>query len=282
MSKIKTVIIPVAGKGTRFLPVTKTLPKTMFPVVNKPVIHHLIEEAINASIENILIVISEEQEIIKDYFDLNSKYYNSLNKEYNELETLNNLIKNINIKFIIQDKPKGLADAIIRCKEYIKEDPFSVILGDDLVISNESNYGIYDLINSYNKYKASYIGIKEVKLKDTYNYGIIKFKSGSNEIDYMVEKPKSNPPSNFAAVGRYVFTNAIFKYLESLKENENGEILLTDAINMLIEESNVYGINFRGERFDIGDHTGYVLANIKYLINNDEAKKNVLDYIKCL
>ena len=277
MSKIKTVIIPVAGKGTRFLPVTKTLPKTMFPVVNKPVIHHLIEEAKNASIENILIVISEEQEIIKDYFDLNSKYYNSLNKEYNELETLNNLIKNINIKFIIQDKPNGLGDAIIRCKEYIKEDAFSVILGDDLVISNESNYGIYDLINSYNKNKASYIGIKEVKLKDTYKYGIIKFKSGSNEIDYMVEKPKINPPSNFAAVGRYVFTDAIFKYLELLKENENGEILLTDAINMLIEESNVYGINFRGERFDIGDHTGYVLANIKYLINNDEAKKNVLD-----
>ena len=280
MNKIKTVIIPVAGKGTRFLPITKSIPKTMFPVVNKPVIQHLIEEALRANISNIIIVISKEQEMIKDYFDINSMYYKTLNKRTEEILELDKLVKTVNIKFIIQDNPRGLGDAIIKCKDYIIGDAFALMLGDDLVLSDELEYGISDLVKKYEMEEASYIGIKEVPLDKTYKYGIIKLMDNTNRIEYMVEKPKTNPPSRFAAVGRYIFKTNIFSYLEKINDDTKEEIMLTDAINILINEDKVYACLFKGERFDIGDHLGYILANIKYGFNDENIKKSVLEYIK--
>ena len=276
MNNINSVIIPIAGKGTRFLPVTKTITKTMFPIINKPVLHYLLEEALNAGLTNIYIVINEEQEIIKNYLDTNSKYYEDLIKEYDELNNLHDILSKVKITYVIQDKPRGLGDAIYRCKDYIKGS-FAVMLGDDLVISNSNKYGIYDLIDEYKKSPNNYLGVKQVEEKDTYKYGIVKLK-GDLVID-MVEKPKTNPPSNYAAVGRYVFKNTIFDYLSTIKDDGVTEIQLTDAIIKAVNNEEVRAVNFSGTRFDIGDHAGYVLANIYASLHDENIKEKVIEYI---
>lgn len=276
MNSINSVIIPIAGKGTRFLPVTKTITKTMFPIINKPVLHYLLEEALNAGLTNIYIVINEEQEIIKNYLDTNSRYYEDLIKEYDELNNLHDILNKVKITYIIQDKPRGLGDAIYRCKDYIKGS-FAVMLGDDLVLSNKDKYGIYDLVDKYKESPNNYLGVKEVEEKETSKYGIVKL-NGDVVVD-MVEKPKTNPPSNYAAVGRYVFKNTIFDYLSTIKDDGINEIQLTDAIVKAMNEEEVRIVNFSGTRFDIGDHAGYVLANIYVSLQDKNTKEKVIKYI---
>lgn len=279
MTRLSTVIIPIAGKGTRFLPVTKTLNKTMFPIVNKPVLQYLLEESINAGFNNIILVISEEQLEIKEYLNLESHYYKNLNKSYEELEKLNELIRKIKITYVIQSKPLGLGDAIKKCEKYISDEAFGVILGDDLVLSNDQEYGMCNLIKEYEKNKISYIGIKKVPLEETNKYGIVKL-DNKNKILDIIEKPKDNPPSNLAVVGRYILKRSIFKYLNTIKPKQGNELQLTDALKITIANEEVYGVDFNGIRFDIGDHAGYVNANIYASINKDEIKDKVLDFIK--
>lgn len=279
MNNLSTVIIPVAGKGTRFLPVTKTLNKTMFPVINKPVLQYLLEEAVTAGFKNVILVINEDQLIIKDYFNLESKYYYNLNKSYEGLEELNTLLNKINIIYVIQSEPLGLGDAIKICEKYILDEAFGVILGDDLVLSNNEHYGIYNLIEKYQKNKSNYVGIKEVPQKETNKYGIVEY-DNKNKIINIVEKPKDNPPSNMAAVGRYVLKKSIFKYLKEIKPENGKELQLTDAIMISAIKEEVYGVDFNGVRFDIGDYAGYVNANIYASINKDESKDKVIEFIK--
>lgn len=280
MNNINTVIIPVAGKGTRFLPVTKSVTKTMFPIINKPVLHYLIEEAIKAGINRFIIVINEEQEMIKDYLSLNSDYYNNLHKEYLELNELNDLLKNIEIEYVVQKVPLGLGHAILSCKDLVKDEAFGVMLGDDLVLSNDNFYGISDLIKEYQKHPSHYLGVQEVELENTKKYGIVK--TINKKVINIVEKPQSNPPSNQAVVGRYIFKPSIFKYLETLSTDGIKEIQLTDAIYKALKEESVKAIKFNGIRFDIGDHSGYIEAIVYAAILDKTTKTNVLNYLNNL
>ncbi|MBR2891284.1 MAG: UTP--glucose-1-phosphate uridylyltransferase [Bacilli bacterium] len=277
MNKVNTVIIPVAGKGTRFLPVTKSVTKTMFPIINKPVLHYLIEEGIKAGIKRFIIVINDEQDMIKDYLDLNSDYYNNLHKEYLELNQLDDIIRQIEINFVHQEKPLGLGHAILCCKELIKNEPFGVMLGDDLVLSDQTKYGISDLIKEYNKNAVNYLGVQEVEIENTKKYGIVK--THNKKVVGIVEKPQSNPPSNLAVVGRYVFNPSIFDYLETLTTDGVKEIQLTDAIELALSKEVVNAIQFSGIRFDIGDHSGYIEAVIYAALLDKTTKQNVLKYI---
>lgn len=274
---IKKAVIPVAGKGTRFLPVTKSICKTMFPIINKPTIQYLVEECINAGIEEIYIVINEHQKDIIDYFNLNSNYYKDLKKELIDLEKLNNIIDKVKITFITQSSPKGLGDAILCCEKYLKTEDFAVLLGDDLVLKNSDVYGIGDLIKEYDNYPAYYIGVKEVPLEDCYKYGIVKINEKMKVID-MVEKPLSNPPSNYAGVGRYILKSNVFNYLKSIKTDN--EIMLTDAFIKACQIEDVIAYEFKGTRFDIGDHAGYVKATIAFALEDKTINKEIYEYIR--
>ncbi len=282
-NNIKKAIIPVAGKGTRFLPVTKSICKTMFPIINKPTIQYLIEECNFVGIEEIYIVINECQKDIIDYFDINSKYYEDLDNIPTTLKSLNDIIHKVKITFVIQEHPRGLGDAILCCEKYINNEDFCVLLGDDIVLkSGNTSYGIGDLLNQYHIYPAYYIGVKQVDFKDCYKYGIVKVEENSSNMKVidMVEKPKDNPPSNFAGVGRYILKNNVFKYLKEINIDCNHELMLTDAFIKACKMESVFAYEFNGERFDIGDHAGYVMATIAYALNDDEIKNKIYEYIK--
>ena len=279
---IKKAIIPVAGKGTRFLPVTKSVYKTMFPIINKPTIQYLVEECIEARIEEIIIVISEYQKDIIDYFDMHSDYYKDLTKPQKELDELKKIIEQIKITFVTQPEPRGLGDAIMCCKEKIGGDDFAVLLGDDLVMEGKPCYGIGDLINQYQESPAYYVGVKEVKLEDCHKYGIVKVDETSKKmkVNGMVEKPLENPPSRYAGVGRYILRNNVFDYLKQIKDDHIHEIMLTDAFQMACMVEDVYAYKFNGTRFDIGDHAGYVKATIAYALKDENIKDEIYEYIK--
>lgn len=284
MKKITKAVIPVAGKGTRFLPVTKTVTKTLFPIINKPTIHYIVEEVVKAGITDIIIVISNNQKWIKDYFDNNSSYYEDLHQKTKELQELEELNDKINIKFVTQFEPKGLGHAILCAKRYIGNDDFAVLLGDDLIQQGkEKNYGIVDLVKKYRKDPAYYIGVIQVQEEETSKYGIIKYNEVVDEsmkLIGMVEKPKENPPSLYAACGRYILRNSIFKYIKQQKWKIGQEIQLTDAIDKAIENETVYARKIVGNRFDIGSHVGYVKATIAYAMKDEEMKGEVIKYIQ--
>lgn len=276
---IKKAVIPVAGKGTRFLPVTKSICKTMFPIINKPTIQYLVEECVDAGIEEIYIVINEHQKDIKDFFNTHSEYYKGLNKTLADLEKLKYLIDKVKINFIVQPYPKGLGDAILCCEEYLQNDDFCVLLGDDLVLKDNSIYGIGDLIKRFQLSPAYYIGVKEVALKDCSKYGIVKVDDNMKVLD-MVEKPKNMPPSNLAGVGRYILRSNVFTYLKEIIDDNIHEIMLTDAFIKACTKEDVLAYEFNGTRFDIGDHAGYVKATIAFALQDETINKEIYEYIK--
>lgn len=291
MNNINKAIIPVAGKGTRFLPVTKCVNKIMFPIINKPAIHYLVEECINAGINEIIFVINSLQYDVVDYFNLKSEYYKNLSKPQSELDELSKLIKKVKLHFVIQDEPKGLGDAILRCEEIIGNENFALLLGDELVMNeNNSFYGIGDLVRLYKSIKVnnkSLIGVREIKEEDTSKYGIISITDLFSEekvvkVNDMIEKPNCNPPSNIASVGRYILDNNMFKYLHELSKKIifPKELGITEAIKIACKMDNVYAYSFHGKRFDIGDHAGYVEANIAFSLKDEKINHEILDYIK--
>lgn len=281
--KITKAVIPVAGKGTRFLPVTKGVLKTMFPIINKPTIQYLIEEVVNAGIKDIIIVISESQSSIKDYFDLNSKYYDDLKSRNKEIDELDQLLRDITITFVVQPSPKGLGDALLCCENLLKDEDFALLLGDDLVMKEqEENYGIKDLIDSYNHNPAYYIGVKQVPWEETHKYGIVSINDVSKImlVNGMIEKPKENPPSNFAGVGRYILRSNVFDYLKRKPYDGVHEVQLTDAFIDALQEEHVYAIDFNGTRFDVGDHAGYVKASIAFALREEKIKDDIEKFIR--
>lgn len=281
-NNVKIAVIPVAGKGTRFLPVTKCVYKTMFPIINKPTIQYLVEECIDANIHKIIIVISEYQKDIMDYFNLHSDYYKNLVKPQVELENLKRLIDKIDVSFVIQKEPRGLGDAILCCEEKIGGDDFVVLLGDDLVMKEKPSYGIGDLITKYNNSPAYYIGVKQVEIKNCHKYGIIEIEQEQEVMKVlgMVEKPLGVPPSRYAGVGRYILKNNVFDYLRRIKDDHIHEIMLTDAFQMACQEENVYAYQFKGTRYDVGDHAGYVEATIAYALRDNDIKDEIYKYMK--
>lgn len=281
MKKVRKAIIPAAGLGTRFLPATKALPKEMLPIVNKPTIQYIVEEAVDAGIEELIIVTGKGKRAIEDHFD--SAYELEQNLAHKgKLDLLEKVRESskIDIHYIRQKSPLGLGHAVWCARKFIGDEPFAVLLGDDIV-QNEKPC-IKQLAEQYEKTGCSAIGVQRVPYDQTSRYGIIDPESQEGRlynVKQFVEKPKQNPPSNLAIIGRYVLTPEIFDFLDKKELGAGGEIQLTDAIQKLNERQGVYAYEFEGKRYDVGETLGFVLTNIEMALKNTDLKKEVLSGI---
>ena len=283
--KIRKAIIPAAGYGTRFLPATKSMPKEMLPIIDKPTIQYIVEEAKRAGINDILIITNSQKSSIENHFDRSWELEGFLkhrNKD-SELELVKSISDIANICSIRQKEQKGLGHAILCAKSFVGEEPFAVLLGDDIV-DNDNNPAILQLIKEYEKVGSSIVGVQKVANDDLDKYGVIKPKSDmvnhSVEISDMVEKPnKEVAPSNYAVLGRYVLSPKIFELLENQEIGKDGEIQLTDAIKRLINYEKVYAYEFSGKRYDVGNKIGYLEATIDFALKRDDLKDGMIDII---
>lgn len=257
---VKKAIIPAAGYGTRGLPITKVIPKEMFPIGVKPAIQYIVEEAMEAGIEQILVIVSRSKSMIVDYFDESLELETFLEKS-NKQHLKGKLdIPKIQLYYTRQPYAKGLGDAIRLGETFVGNEPFAVLLPDDIIVSKKEG-AITELIKQYEKKRASIVGLKKMEWNQLHQYGVIggkKETDGLYKIDNIVEKPKADPPSNMAVVGRYVFTPAIFPLLKSLQVGKGGEFQLTDAIQDLLKIEHCFGKCITGERFDIGKVEDYL------------------------
>ena len=270
MKKITKAVFPVAGLGTRFLPATKAIPKEMLPIIDKPLIEYAVEEAVNAGITEIIFITSHTKRAIEDHFDQNfeleEKLINSGKKDF--VDKINrDIFQNIKFTYVRQKSQKGLGDAILHSEHLIQDESFAIILADDLIINNPSCTS--QLISAYDEQQCSIIGLNEVPEHETDKYGMVSVEEPSSltnsfVLKDIIEKPKSNAPSNLAVVGRYVLSSKIFKYLKNLKPSVGGEVQLTDAIKLMLNDENVVGYLYEGKKFDCGSRHGYVNA-IQYL-----------------
>jgi UTP--glucose-1-phosphate uridylyltransferase len=287
---IKKAIIPAAGLGTRFLPATKAQPKEMLPIVDKPTIQYIIEEAVASGIEDILIVSGRGKRAIEDHFDRSLELEANLSskQKWEELETIQQISELANIHYIRQKEPLGLGHAIWSARKFIGNEPFAVLLGDDIVVSEKPC--LRQLVDVFNEYGSSVVGVQLVADEDVHRYGIIRpseqVEVGSNgiiEVSSLVEKPKlADAPSNLAIMGRYILQPEIFDLLENQVPGAGGEIQLTDAINTLNESSKVYAVKFEGERYDVGDKFGFVRATVDFAIRRADLNEEVVAYLKAL
>lgn len=282
MKKVKKAIIPAAGLGTRFLPVTKAMPKEMLPILDKPTIQYIVEEAIESGIEDIIIVTGKGKRAIEDHFDHNYELeQNLLQKEKYDLLEKVNKTSNIDLHYIRQKEPKGLGHAVWCARKFIGDEPFAVLLGDDIVQAETP--GLKQLILQFEKKQASVVGVQTVPEEETERYGIVDpgEKEGRlYEVHKFVEKPKlGTAPSNLAIMGRYVFTPEIFKYLDMHKIGAGGEIQLTDAIQMLNEEQKVYAYDFEGKRFDVGETIGFLKTTVDFALQSEDVRDEFYKYL---
>lgn len=287
MKKIKKVIFPVAGLGTRFLPATKVSPKEMLPIVDKPLIQYAAEEAINSGINQLIFIIGRTKNAIIDHFDSAPELENELilKKKNALLEIVKKIVpKNVNCFFVRQNTPSGLGHAIYCAKNIIQNDPFAVVLADDLIKSKVPC--LKQMMDMYYEKQSSIISVETINKKDSDKYGIIepKRKIGNlYNIKSIVEKPSpKNAKSNIAVVGRFILTPEIFSKIEKSKPGTGNEIQLTDAISDLMKDENVYGYQFEGKRFDCGSKIGYLKASVEYALEHSEVKKDFKAYLKKL
>lgn len=284
MKKIKKAIIPAAGLGTRFLPATKAMPKEMLPILDKPTIQYIVEEAARAGIEDIIIVTGRHKRAIEDHFD-SQKELEMVLKEKGKSELLEKVqysTELANIFYVRQKEQKGLGHAISSARQFIGNEPFVVLLGDDIVESEVP--AVKQLMDVYEETGHSVIGVQEVPEADTHRYGIIDplTKNGRQyEVKKFVEKPaQGTAPSNLAIMGRYVLTPEIFDYLKTQKEGAGNEIQLTDAIERMNNDNQVYAYDFEGERYDVGEKLGFVKTTIEYALKDDSMREELTRFIK--
>ncbi|WP_270942890.1 UTP--glucose-1-phosphate uridylyltransferase GalU [Romboutsia lituseburensis] len=283
-SKVKKAVIPAAGLGTRFLPATKAQPKEMLPIVDKPTLQYIIEEAVESGIEEILIITGRNKKSIEDHFDKSVELELELQQKGKKelLEIVQKISNMINIHYIRQKEPKGLGDAIYCARHFIGDEPFAVMLGDDIVDNNIPC--LKQLIDAYDEYRTTILGVQKVDIKDTNKYGIISAKYIEDrvyKVKDLVEKPESsNAPSNIAILGRYIITPEIFDILENLPPGKGGEVQLTDALKLLSKKEAMYAYNFEGRRYDVGDKLGFLEATVDYALKKDDIKDDFLNYLK--
>lgn len=286
MKPVRKAIIPAAGLGTRFLPATKALAKEMLPIVDKPTIQFIIEEALASGIEDIVIVDGKSKRSIEDHFDSNPELENNLKeKGKDELLKLVEETTDINLYFIRQSHPRGLGDAVLTAKSFIGDEPFVVMLGDDLM-ADETPL-TKQLIDRYNTTGESTLAVMKVPHKQVSEYGVIapekEVEDGLHQVNSFVEKPKpEDAPSDLAIIGRYLLTPEIFEELENTKPGKGNEIQLTDAIDSLNKRQHVYAHEFKGKRFDIGSKIGFLTTNIEYGLNHPQTGEALKQYIKDL
>ena len=285
--KVKKAIIPAAGLGTRFLPATKAQPKEMLPIVDKPTIQYIVEEAMASGIEDIIIISGRGKRAIEDHFDKSYELEETLAKKEKTalLEEIQKISNMANIHYIRQKEPKGLGHAISVARHFIGDEPFAVLLGDDIVES-EGDPCLKQLTDVFERYNSSVVGVQNVSDDDVSKYGIVAPKSAEIErgvihVDDLVEKPsKESAPSNYAIMGRYVLRPEIFDILETLPPGAGGEIQLTDAIKVLNENQIVLAYEFEGIRYDVGDKLGFVQATVDFALKRDDLKDAVQAYIQ--
>lgn len=284
MKQIKKAIIPAAGLGTRFLPATKAMPKEMLPILDKPTIQYIVEEAARAGIEDIIIVTGKHKRAIEDHFD-NQKELEMVLEDKGKTDLLEKVHYSTdlaNIFYVRQKEQKGLGHAIYTARQFIGNEPFAVLLGDDIVESEEP--AIKQLMNVYEETGHSVIGVQEVPENVTHRYGIIDplEKQGRRyEVKQFVEKPEQGTaPSNLAIMGRYVLTPEIFDYLKTQKKGAGNEIQLTDAIERMNSEHQVFAYDFIGNRYDVGEKLGFVKTTIEYALKDESMKDELKRFLK--
>ena len=284
--KVKKAIIPAAGYGTRFLPATKAMPKEMLPIIDKPTIQYIVEEAVEAGIEDIIIITGKSKRAIEDHFDRNIELENDLESKgkLEMLESVQHASNLANIYFIRQKQMKGLGDAIYTARTFIGDEPFAVLLGDDIVVHAEGDLpAIQQLIEEYEQTGSSVIGVQTVPEDQTHRYGVIDPISKDGrlyEVANFVEKPApGTAPSNQAIMGRYVLTPQIFDYLAKKKVGAGGEIQLTDAIQMLNQVQDVYAYDFVGKRYDVGEKLGFIKTTIDFALEREFADE-IIQYME--
>jgi UTP--glucose-1-phosphate uridylyltransferase len=281
--RVKKAIIPAAGLGTRFLPATKSQPKEMLPIVDKPTIQYIIEEAVASGIEEILIITGRNKRSIEDHFDKSIELELQLEQTGKDevLKMVRDISNMVNIYYIRQKEPKGLGHAINCAKAFVGNEPFAVMLGDDVVDSEVPC--LKQLMDCYDEHQASIVGVQKVPLNQVSKYGIVNATHMSDrvyKVNDVIEKPKeSEAPSNIAILGRYIITPRIFEILENTKPGNGGEIQLTDALKTLILEEDMYAYNFEGRRYDVGDKEGFLEATVEYALKRDDLKETFMKYL---
>ncbi|WP_251550916.1 UTP--glucose-1-phosphate uridylyltransferase GalU [Neobacillus muris] len=284
--KVRKAIIPAAGLGTRFLPATKALPKEMLPIVDKPTIQYVVEEAIASGIEDIIVISGRSKRAIEDHFDKSYELEETLLKKekYEKLGEIQAISNLANIHYIRQKEPLGLGHAIKCARSFIGNEPFAVLLGDDIIKSEVPC--LKQLINVFDQHQSSVLGVQEVNRSDVSKYGIISpmenhtLPDGVLSLETVVEKPAvEQAPSNYAIMGRYILTPEIFQILEDLPPGSGNEIQLTDAIKLLNKAERVLAYNFAGKRYDVGDKMGFIKATIDFALERQDLNGSVGEYL---
>lgn len=282
---IRKAVIPAAGFGTRFLPFTKAVPKEMIPLVDKPVIQYVIEEAAAAGITDILIIVSTGKIAIQDHFNPDAGLEarleaNGKNELLEELRSINELA---NIHYVYQQELKGLGDAVLCAENFVGNEPFAILLGDT-VLSSDDKPVISQLLAAHEQTNSSIVALEEVPWEKTARYGVIDGKSDDEtlyKVDAFVEKPApEDAPSNLVIASRYVFNPEIFDYLAKTPRGKGNEIQLTDAMRLMLEEQAMYGYKFNGKRHDIGNKLDFIKSTIEFALKRPEFKDDILEYIK--
>lgn len=283
--KIRKAVIPIAGKGTRFLPATKEMAKEIIPIINVPMIHYIIEEAVEAGVEQIIFVTASGKGVVEDYFDRNQELEAFLerNNKIKELELIKKIGSMVSVTSVRQKEQLGLGHAVLMAKEMVGQEPFAVLLGDDIVVNKVP--AIRQLMDvSEQNAGAAVIGVMEVPKEDTSKYGIVKgdfVNETTLKMTGMVEKPRpADAPTNLATPGRYILTHEIFSILEKIPRGAGNEYQLTDAINVLCQHKTVFAHKFNGERFDTGNVHGYLDATVDFALKNPETRDKFVESLK--
>lgn len=284
MKKITKAVIPAAGMGTRFLPATKAQPKEMLPVVDKPTIQYLVEEAVASGIEDVLIITGRNKRSIEDHFDHSVELEMLLNKKNDtqRIDQLRDISDMANIYYVRQKEPLGLGHAVLCAQHFIGDDTFAVMLGDDMVYSQTPC--LRQMLDCYEKYGGTIIGGQKVSWEEVSRYGIIAGEPLDDrvmKVSHLVEKPdRKDAPSNLAVLGRYVLDSSIFGLLEQTKPGKGGEIQLTDALDAQAQAGDVYALDFEGRHYDIGNKQGFLQATVEYALRDNEISAEFLEYLR--
>ena len=282
--RVRKAVLPVAGFGTRFLPATKSSSKEMLPLVDKPLIHYAVEDAINAGINQIIFITGRGKRAIEDYFDISFEleYHLKMQGKEELLKQMREISEMADFVYVRQKEPKGLGHAVLRAKDVVGDEPFAVILADDVIENSKS--GTKQLLDVFERYHCSVIGLEEVNPDEVSNYGIVsgvEIEKGVYKLDNFVEKPKKEEaPSNLAIIGRYIFTPSIFRELEKTQAGAKGEIQLTDAIASLSRKEVIYGKLLEGKRFDCGNKLGFLKATVEFALHDENLKTDFEKYLK--
>ena len=284
--KIRKAVIPAAGFGTRMLPASKSVPKEMLPIYDKPTLHHIVKEVVDSGITDILIIISKDKGSIEDYFDVNFELEYELNKKSSEISReIHELSKMANIYTIRQKKKNGLGDAIKYAESFVGDEPFAILLGDDIIYNTSDELPcIKQMADIYEKEETPILGVQKVSWEDVSKYGIVNGEKTSDritEVESLVEKPsREEATTNLAILGRYIVTPDIFPILHETKPGKNNEIQLTDALNKLAEKRKMIAYDFIGKRYDVGNKLGFVKATVDFALNDEKIKDELLKFLR--